>query len=838
MATNPQAFYCLWQGEAIREKLFEYLSNQDICALRLSNSACCNLVTKRLFMRTHLTFTPNSFTRPSRIEALSRIGHHVEHLTFYFPHSHTTFLPPLIHPETGQEINFLYNPATSTESSLTRPKYGNSELGEILTQQYPPLFHSATHVPSFINAMKRLINIRHLTIKTPGQDPSERYRRSIVDYALISLRISLERAPLTKLSKLSLSGVHPSALNYLRHTAGFGTSPSAGIRWRQIRKLYISVESWDFYGPSPGLDQLKVIDDYIRAFAPQLEKFSFTWLGRRGPCPIALAHDPLFAPPRNSKKLFNEVTSPMSPLPPRPSRRPLVMPRLRAMSVRNATMNVQQLQGLIVNHKATVREFDFENVALIRGGSWDEALAPLIEDDNSDAWSRRSMGCTDSRPGTARSRANSAGSAVASSFEDEELPAPSAAAEAASRELFEVDLDGMVFGGVNDVDTFEAGVENWAQEVTAAAAQETSRPSSAGAKAEDDGGLASDIEAARLASEGFTTKLKKRRIRRKSRKDDDQHAVEREEERRREERKSDRPRSNRSEHSHHSRSHHKHSRSDDTSERPSTRDSHRRHRHHRRHHSDNSTHTLPEVIGTDDETPYSSPRDGAPTPRGPASPRTPTQEVEISVPILDPSPLPILLQPTVYDPSAKFGPLHFTTSPERMSPSSSSSSNLYSMIEDGLSPTQRSIEADLLAEAEEAAARSSALKRAKEAVITKLSREFAKQQRKDSGVHHHHSRNKDSAAVVAAGMSVLSLGMDLSPGQGQGQGQQQYHHSGLSCSSSIGFRIREGLFGRSMANVAAAAAAAAAAGSGSVASADSRSLESQSVLVPLIFSRS
>ncbi|KAL2130846.1 hypothetical protein VTI74DRAFT_5867 [Chaetomium olivicolor] len=824
MATNPQAFYCLWQSDTIREKLFELLSKQDICAVRVANSACCNLVTKRLFLRTNLTFTANSLTKASRIDALSRIGHHIEHLTFYFPHSNATFLPPLIHPQNGQEICFLYNPHTSTESA--RPTYGNSELGEILTQQYPPLFHAATHVPSFINALKHMTNMRHLTIKTPGQDPSERYRRDIVDYALISLRIALERAPLTKLSKLSLSGVHPSACYYLRHAPGFGASPSAALRWRQIRKLYISVESWDFYGSSPGLDHLKIIDDYIRTFAPRLDKFSFTWLGRRGPCPIALSGDPLFAPPRSSKKLFNEVTGPMSPLPPRPSRKPLRMPRLRTMAVRNATMNVDQLRGLVTDHKDTVREFDFENVALIRGGSWDEALAPLTEGESSDAWSRRSMGASECRPGTSRS--NFSGSAVASSIEDEHLPESSAAAAAASRELFEVDLEGMNFGGMNDVDTFEAGVEEWARGVTAAA-QEASRPNSAGAnssvgRTESDGGLASDIEAAKQASQGFTTKLKKRRIRRKSQKHDDEGGVEEEEKRGSEERRTARPSILHRHHSNSSHSHrnHKHSRSDDTSDRHSSSSgsSHRRHRRHhhlRRQHSEEDVPEMtfmPEVIGTDDESYF--------------SPATPRSKMEISIPILNPDPLPVLLQPTVYDPSAKFGPL-LARSPEDTICS-------HSAEDDGLSPTQRCIEADLLAEAEEAAARASALQRAKEAVITKLSREFSK--RRGSGDSNNSTdstsssssaaaaarfNNKESPAamVAAAGLSALNLAAMNAP---------QNHHSGLSCasSSSVALRLREGLFGRSLANVTMAAAAAA----------EHKSMESQTALVPLIFSRS
>ncbi|KAK6082061.1 hypothetical protein SCUP234_04374 [Seiridium cupressi] len=431
MALVPQAFFCLWQDDAVREKLFELLHKEDICNVRLASSACCNLVTKRLFLRTNLTFTANTFTRQSRVQALSRIGHHIEHLTFYFPHTDATFLPPLIHPETGREISFLYTPHTSMASVLARPKFANTELGDILTQQYPPLFHAASNVPSFINAMKHLPNMRHMTIKTPGQNPKERYRRDIVDYALISLRISLERAPLRKLMKLSLSSVHPSAFTYLRHVPGFGCTPSAGRRWKQIRKLHISAESWDFYGPSPGLDHLKVIDDYIRNFSECLEKLTFTWLGRKGPCPISLASDPLFAPPRSSQKLFNEVTSPMSPLPPTPGRKPIRFRKLRSLSIRNATMNAPQVAELVADHQHCVREFDFENVILINDGNWDDALAPLMDDrSRSDRWSRHSTGSI--------TEVESVHSAP--SFD--EMASPSAAVNALSEEILSLDLGG------------------------------------------------------------------------------------------------------------------------------------------------------------------------------------------------------------------------------------------------------------------------------------------------------------------------------------------------------------------------------------------------------------
>ncbi|KAK8048324.1 hypothetical protein PG994_010054 [Apiospora phragmitis] len=508
MATTPQAFYCLWQQDRIREKLFEVLSKEDICNVRLASSACCNLVTKRLFLRTNLTFTASTFTRQSRVQALSRIGHHIEHLTFYFPHSDATFLPPLIHPESGQEISFLYTPHTSMASVLSRPKFANTGLGEILTQQYPPLFHAASNVPSFINAMKHVPNMRHLTIKTPGQNATERYRRDIVDYALISLRISLERAPLLKLVKLSLSAVHPSAFNYLRHVPGFGCTPSAGRRWQQIRKLQISVEAWDFYGPSPGLDHLKMIDDYVRNFADSVEKFSFTWLGRKGPCPVSLAADPLFAPPRSSQKLFNEVTSPMSPLPPPPQRRPIRFRRLRYLSVRNATMSAPQVAELVANHQRCVREFDFDNVVLIHGGSWDDALAPLMDHaSRSDHWVRQSTGSiTDVAGASGIPPPSSSPEAAATPGLQEEFSAQSAAVAAVSEELFNIDLNG---GADEDEDLGAEYAQRWVN-------GEFDDNESGGAALD----LDSDLEAARQASLLPATKLKTRRVtkRRKRRK--------------------------------------------------------------------------------------------------------------------------------------------------------------------------------------------------------------------------------------------------------------------------------------------------------------------------------
>ncbi|PKS07563.1 hypothetical protein jhhlp_006167 [Lomentospora prolificans] len=730
MASGPQLFYSLWQAEGVREKLFHLLPKSDLANVRLASSACCNLVTKRLFLRTHITFTANTFTKQSRIQALSRIGHHIEHLTFNLPHSEATFLPPLIHPETGQEINFLYTPHTSMASVLTRPKYANAELGDILTLQYPPLFHAATNVPSFINALMHIPNMRHLTIKCPGQDPRERYRRDIVDYALISLRIAVERTPMTKLSKLSLVNLHPAAFNYIRHIPGFGVVPSASRRWGQIRKLYITVESWDFYSPNPGLDQLKVIDDYIRSFSQSLEKFTFTWNGRfKGPCPLYLAADPLFRPPQHSQKLFNEVTSPMSPLPSPPSRKVIHFPKLRYMQVRNATMTTTQLSEIVGVHRGTVKEFDFESVVLLNGGSWEEALAPLMEPpadgpEVAEVWSRSS---SLSESGSFETSASATSSAC-----DDDLQSPSAAVAAAGRELLSSELG------------FDFDDEEY-----------------------DD--LASDIAAAREASKTFSTKLTKKRVhrrRRRKHKSDDER-----------EQSSEKHRSRgRSRH----RNGHRHENSSGSSKDKENNSTVSGSSSSRTSNSNNNNSSSGKSKGhrrhKSDEEPVLVPRAPNRTP----SPPIPLPAV-ITAPIPNMDPQPVLLQPTVYNPNA----------PASRDP------------DDCITPVQRNIEKEeahrLLAEDE--GIRMSALRRAKEAVLAKLSWEYNK--RMGGG---NPSGISATPAVVAA---THTVSRDMFAAA----------NCGASAAANMA-RFKDNFFGKSTISVLS----------------DHRALDSQTALVPLMFS--
>ena len=49
-------------------------------------------------------------------------------------------------------------------------------------------------------------------------------------------------------------------------------------------------------------------------------------------------------------------------------------------------MSVEQVSDFILGHRHTVREFDFESVGLINGGTWEDALAPLTRFSGSDEW--------------------------------------------------------------------------------------------------------------------------------------------------------------------------------------------------------------------------------------------------------------------------------------------------------------------------------------------------------------------------------------------------------------------------------------------------------------------
>jgi hypothetical protein len=386
--STSSVFLRFWLNDTCRDTVLDHLESEDLSNLRLVCHDFSAKAAPRLFENMTVTFKTSSFSKPARIEALSRIGRHVKTFTFHMPHTADTFLPPIIDPVTGAEKPFVYEPQVATPQGPAKdkaPKYGTWEMQDLLIKQYPPLFHAATNVPAFCSAFSELINLTHLKVSCPGSSGAPRHRRSVVDYALISLRIAVERAPLYSLSSLSLHPMHAGGLLYLHPMHGFGSTPSSAKRWGQIRRLSICMESIPFNSPSSrqrkqSLEHLRILHAYLATLSRGLTRLFFRWKGERGPSPLSLDREPCMLPlplqeSMTHPSMRSQNTGPNA----------LKFSRLRTMELENAVMDSTQISEFITRHKRSLREFTFEDVKL-REGNWDLALEPLTAISGSDKW--------------------------------------------------------------------------------------------------------------------------------------------------------------------------------------------------------------------------------------------------------------------------------------------------------------------------------------------------------------------------------------------------------------------------------------------------------------------
>ena len=385
---STSAFLRFWSNERTRDGFLSCVPKEDLTSLRL---ACHDFGLKgapHLFKDMTITFRQNTFTKPARMAALYRIGTYVQSLTFKMEHGSETFLPPLLDPVSGEEVEFIYEPYCQVDRNpndrLSIPTYGSWEMTDLLVKQYPPLFHAAANVPSFIRAFRLLPNVNHLVVSTPGQEASQRYRRSIVDYALISLRIAVERCPMQLLSSLSLISVHALAVHYLNPTMGLGALPNSARRWRQIRELTVRMDTIP-YDPSlespteAGTDHLKLLHAYLQTFTANLERLTFHWYGPKGLFPLALSSEKCLLPPSPSLACPRRCHLAL---------RPLKFENLIFMEVDNVTTDASQVSSFILAHRRSISEFNFEGTTL-REGTWDDALSPLTRMSGSDRWKEK-----------------------------------------------------------------------------------------------------------------------------------------------------------------------------------------------------------------------------------------------------------------------------------------------------------------------------------------------------------------------------------------------------------------------------------------------------------------
>ncbi|EEH48734.1 uncharacterized protein PADG_04813 [Paracoccidioides brasiliensis Pb18] len=411
---SATAFFQFWWTDLTRDAFLDCLPKEDLLSMRLVCHDFSQRTAPVLFKEVEVSFRNGTFTRPARMAALERIGTYIKTLKFNIPHTPETFLPPLVHPVTGQEQTFVYEPqifpSCPAASRLSFPRYGTWEMTELLTKQYPPLFHAVANVPSFIRAFNAMTSLRHLKVSCDGQAAGHRYRRSVVDYALISLRIAIEQTPLKSLETLTLQPIHPGAVLYLRPNLGFGASPGARKRWSQIRNLSIEMDSFPYdddniininstttttassssrssnhsknsNSTKRPQDHLKLLHSYLQSF-PNLTRFTFRWRGQQGPCPLSLPTEPCLQP--TATEPSTTLCPTRFPAPPQP----LKFPSLQYAEVENAFLDASQVSIFILEHRRTVREFNFENTTL-RTGNWDEALAPLTRISGSEGWKEK-----------------------------------------------------------------------------------------------------------------------------------------------------------------------------------------------------------------------------------------------------------------------------------------------------------------------------------------------------------------------------------------------------------------------------------------------------------------
>ncbi|KAI4128510.1 MAG: hypothetical protein LQ338_002680 [Usnochroma carphineum] len=379
---SGSTFLRFWLTDRARDTLLSFVPKEDLPAFRLACHDFSVRAAPLAFEEINIDFRASTFTKPARMAALDRIGHHVSTLSFTMSHTPETFLPPLLDPVTGEEVTFIYEPYTQTTrdsaSRLSNPTYGSWEMTDMLVKQYSPLFHAAANVPSFIHAFSSLRNLKHLKISCPGQEAVQRYRRSIVDYALISIRIAVERSNLLLLDTLSLLSIHPAAVLYLNPSMGFGALPNSVKRWKRTTKLTICMDSIPF-SPYPPSDHLKLLHSYLQLFASSLTDLVFRWQGIKGLFPLSL-----------DKEVCLQEKSPEMACPRRChlALRPLKLEKLRNMEVENIVVGASQVSSFITAHRHTIREFSFEDTHL-RSGDWDQALMPLTRISGSEKWKEK-----------------------------------------------------------------------------------------------------------------------------------------------------------------------------------------------------------------------------------------------------------------------------------------------------------------------------------------------------------------------------------------------------------------------------------------------------------------
>lgn len=352
--------------DKIRKKFLSLLDKEELKKLRFVCLDFSGKIEPHLFRHLSVTFNSKTFSSVARTTNLAMIGRHVESFTFNMPHTKSTVLPPLIDTETGDELPIVYSPKTYTKEPLPPverdAQFGSPQVAKMLAEQYPPLFHAASNVPAFIKAFCALPNLRHVKINCPRKEHPQTHRRNIVDYALISLRIALEQAPLNLLNAISIISLHEEGLLYLQPDS-FASTPRSRKRWLSIKHLNMRLQNHDSCAVKK-TSALKLLHVYLSNFSG-LRTFRFQWQGEKGPFPLSLHNEPRLVPATTPGQTYSL-----------PHLRPLNLPTLCRFTIQNCVIDASQIGEFTMRYRRQWREFDFEGIEL-RSGTWDDALAPM-----------------------------------------------------------------------------------------------------------------------------------------------------------------------------------------------------------------------------------------------------------------------------------------------------------------------------------------------------------------------------------------------------------------------------------------------------------------------------
>ena len=248
-------------------------------------------------------------------------------------------------------------------------------MTQILTRQWPTIFHAATNVPAFVKAFSAFINLKHLKISCPGYEQTQKYCRSTVDFALISLRIAVERNNLNALDTLTLAPIHPGGFTYLSPLLGCGATPRSSVPWSKIKHLDITTELLAPSSAERTAEQTKLAHTYLRSFR-NLKTLKFSWAGGKGPLPLLRPHaasaetavHPLHRPEGSRRQPSSRCRK----------MHELHFAKLSKLSLVNIEAAASDYCTFFESHKKTIEDVDFKDFELV-SGTWEDAFAPITD---------------------------------------------------------------------------------------------------------------------------------------------------------------------------------------------------------------------------------------------------------------------------------------------------------------------------------------------------------------------------------------------------------------------------------------------------------------------------